>query len=67
MDLTFTPSPALDGKFKIVNTTVPIYHSKIGKFDLRTISAEDALRLVKSGSNYIKAINQTFKTKKAVK
>ncbi len=56
MKLSFIPSPAISGKFEIVNTIHPIYHSKIGKFDFRTITEEDAGELVKSGSDYIKAI-----------
>lgn len=56
MELNFTPSPAIAGKFEIVNTVHPIYHSKIGKFDFRTITEEQAEELIKSGSDYIKAI-----------
>ena len=52
--LTFTPSPAIEGKFEIVNTEFPIYHSKIGEIDFRTISIEQAEELVKTESRYIK-------------
>lgn len=57
MKTNFTPSPALDGKFKVVNTDLPILlNTKIGDIDLRTISLEDAERLYKLDSYYLQKL-----------
>lgn len=59
MKLQFTVSPAIAGKFRIVKTVQPIYHSKIGRFDFRTITEQDAQRLVDIKSIYIKKLKPT--------
>lgn len=44
------PSPAIEGKFKVVGV-VPgvIYSKKFGEVDLRNVSLEEAEKLVKGG------------------
>ncbi|WP_316780398.1 hypothetical protein [Pedobacter antarcticus] len=58
MKLNFDVSSAIAGKYEIVNTQHPIYYSKIGKFDFRTITEDEAKSLVESGSIYIKPIKK---------
>ena len=52
--LTFKPSAAIAGKYLIVNTCHPIYYSKLGTIDFRTITLVQAAALVEAGSLYIK-------------
>lgn len=54
--LTFTPSPAIFGKYEIVNTAFPVYNSKWGNFDFRDISEAEAAFLVEKGSIYIQPV-----------
>lgn len=51
--LSFEPSPAIEGRFRVVNTHLPILHSKIGKIDFRTITLEQAEALVSAGTSYL--------------
>lgn len=51
--LNFEPSPAIKGKYKIVNTSFPIYHSKIGKIDFREITLDQAKALEEMKDPYI--------------
>lgn len=54
--LSFTPSPAIEGKFRVVNTHMPMLHSRIGLIDFRIISEEQAQALVDYGCIYIEVI-----------
>lgn len=51
------PSPAIEGKFKVVGV-VPgvIYSKKFGNVDLRTVSLDQAETLVKAGFRYLEKI-----------
>lgn len=59
--LTFIPSPALEGKYKVINTAYPILHSRIGDLDLRIITLDQADQLIKAGTRYLKAIKRVPK------
>ncbi|MNK47619.1 hypothetical protein D3C87_664310 [compost metagenome] len=63
--LTFTPSEAIKGKFKVVNTIFPIFHSRIGQIDFRTITEEEAEKLVAAGTIYLERV-KTTKAKKTI-
>lgn len=56
MKLNFDLSPAIAGKYEVVNTSFPVYHHKLGQFDFRTITEEDAKLLAEAGSMYIRPI-----------
>lgn len=62
--LTFAPSPHIEGKFKVVKTTFPILHSKIGRLDFRDITLEQAEALVAAGTIYLVRVNPTVPRKK---
>lgn len=51
--LSFVPSAAIEGKFRVVNTHLPVLHSKIGKVDFRVITLEQAEQLVEAGTDYL--------------
>ena len=56
--LQFTPSPAIDGFYKVVNTIqAKIISTRIGDVDLSIISLEDADRLYAAGTDYLEKIN----------
>lgn len=54
--LEFELSPAIAGKFEVINTTSPILESRIGRVDFRTITLEKAEELVKAGTRCLKAV-----------
>ncbi len=54
--LSFIPSPAIEGKFRVINTHMPKLHSRIGEIDFRVITLEQAEKLVKAGTRYLEAI-----------
>lgn len=56
-------SPEISGHFKVVNTDLPILHSKIGDIDFRKITLDQAQRLFDSGSRYIEKINRSKQPK----
>ena len=62
--LSFTPSPLIEGKFRIVNTHMPVLHSKIGMVDFRTITEEQAEALVAYKCYYIERITEAKALKK---
>lgn len=51
--LTFKPSEAIKGKFKVVNTTTPLIHFGGSLVDLRTITLEEAEQHVTNGIGYL--------------
>jgi hypothetical protein len=65
MKLDFILSPDLQGKFEVVNTTLPALHSSIGYVDFRTMTLDEADRLVKAGTIFLKAVKKR-KIKSAV-
>ena len=56
MKLDFKLSPELEGKFEVVNTTLPALHSRIGFVDFRTMTLEQAEALEKAGTAYLKRV-----------
>lgn len=51
------PSPAIDGKFKVVGVEPGIIVTKkFGDVDLRTVSLEQADLLVKAGFRYLEKV-----------
>jgi hypothetical protein len=56
MKANFQLSPELVGKFKVVNTTLPALHSRIGYVDFRTMTLDQAEALVKAGTRYLRAV-----------
>ena len=54
-------NPALKGKYKVVNTDLPVLHSRIGKVDFRTITEEEAEQLIKAGTSYLEKVNRPAK------
>jgi len=56
MKKQFTLSPALEGKFEVINTTSPVLHSRIGDVDFRTMTVDQAEQLVKAGTDYLRAV-----------
>ena len=52
----FTLSPELEGKFEVINTTSPVLHSRIGDVDFRTMTVDQAEKLVKDGTRYLRAV-----------
>lgn len=59
--LSFIPSPAIEGKYRIVNTHMPILHSRIGLIDFRAITLEQAEKLVAAGTRYLELIPEKKK------
>lgn len=62
--LKFEVSKAIEGKYQVINTHLPKLESRIGLVDFRTISLDQAERLVKAGTRYLRKIE---KAKKIVK
>lgn len=56
--LPFVVSPAIAGKFEVINTESPLLYSRIGLVDFRNISLEKAVLLFESGSRYIKKVKK---------
>ncbi|MDX3913780.1 MAG: hypothetical protein QHC79_09590 [Pseudosphingobacterium sp.] len=60
--LSYTVSKAIEGKFEIINTHLPsIIHPKLGAIDFRTITEEQAQKLVDAGSMYIQKVEKAEK------
>jgi hypothetical protein len=51
-------NPELKGKYKVVNTDLPVLHSRIGKIDFRTITEEEAEQLIAAGTSYLIKLNK---------
>lgn len=49
-------SPAIVNHYRIINTDLPILHSRIGDMDFRKISLEQADKLYESGTRYLEKI-----------
>lgn len=65
--LQFTPSAAIDGFYKVVNTVqAKIISTRIGDVDLSTISLEDADKLFANGTDYLEQVKPKKATKKNV-
>jgi hypothetical protein len=64
MKLPFKLSQELEGKFKVVGTTLPILHSRIGEIDLRSATLDQAEALIKAGTDFL--IRVPVKKTKAV-
>jgi len=56
MKLDFELSPELVGKYEVINTTLPVLHSRIGEVDFRTMTVDQAEQLVKAGTDYLRAV-----------
>jgi hypothetical protein len=56
--LAFKLSPELEGKFQVINTTLPALHSRIGYVDFRTITLAEAEELVKAGTDYLRPVKK---------
>lgn len=54
--LTFTPSEAIKGKYKVVNTTTPLIQFGGSVVDLQTISLEEAEEYVSLGFGYLEKV-----------
>lgn len=54
--LTYKLSPEIEGKFEVVNTTLPAIHSRIGYVDFRTITLAQAEEMVKAGTDYLRPV-----------
>lgn len=60
--IEYTLSPAIEGKFEVVNTHLPIIiHPKLGSVDFRTITEEKADELVKVGTRYLVKVEKSLK------
>lgn len=59
MKSKWTPSPAIAGHYKVVNTNSPILHSKIGDVDFRKISLEKADELYATGTRYLEKVKKS--------
>jgi hypothetical protein len=66
MKLDFILSPELEGKFKVVGTTSPILHSRIGDVDFRIMTESQAEELIKAGTSYLQKIEPAGKKKNMV-
>ena len=55
-------SEALEGKYEVVNTDLPVLHSRIGEVDLRTMTEEQAEAILLKGSDFLKKIPAKKKT-----
>lgn len=56
-------SPAIAGHFTVINTNLPILHSKVGKVDFRTITLEKANEVYESGTIYLKKLTSPKNSK----
>jgi len=65
--LDWVVSPAIAGHYKVVNTTSPILHSKIGDVDLRKISLDQANEIYSKGTMYLEKVRlKRIKEKPAI-
>lgn len=64
--LRFEVSKAIEGKFEVVNTSLPCLESKIGLVDFRKITLNQAERLFAKGTRYLKKV-EAKPTEKATK
>jgi hypothetical protein len=62
--LPFKLSPAIEGKFTVVNTHLPTLHSRIGLIDFRTITLNQAEELEKLNCRYLKRVKPRRKREK---
>lgn len=51
----FEISPAIKGRFKVL-THLPLLHTSTGTFDFRSITIEEAEKLVEMAPEYIKKV-----------
>ncbi len=63
MKKPFELSPELVGKFEVINTTLPVLHSRIGHVDFRTMTFAQAEELVAAGTDYLKRVGSTEEQK----
>lgn len=54
--LKFEVSKAIEGKFEVVNTSLPCLESRIGLIDFRRITLDQAERLHTKGTRYLKKV-----------
>jgi len=52
----FKISKAIEGKYEVVNTSYPCLESRIGFIDFRYITLDQAERLMKAGTKYLKKV-----------
>jgi hypothetical protein len=56
--MEFKLSEALEGKYEVINTTLPTLHSRIGDVDFRTMSEAQAEELVTAGTDYLRKVKK---------
>lgn len=55
----FKLSEVLQGKYKVVNTHLPmLHHPKLGLVDFRSITVEQAEALIEAGTDYLVKIKK---------
>ncbi|MFD2163681.1 hypothetical protein ACFSJU_14825 [Paradesertivirga mongoliensis] len=59
--LNFEISALIKGKFEVINTHLPVLHSRIGMVDFRTMTEEQAERLVAAGTRYLRKVKKAGK------
>lgn len=52
----YTVSPQIEGKFRVIGTTLPTLHTRIGYVDFRTITIEQAEAMIEAGTEYLERI-----------
>lgn len=62
----FEVSKAIEGKFEVVNTSLPCLESRIGFIDFRYITLDQAEKLVQSGTRYLRRVQVKKKLKSGV-
>lgn len=58
-------SPEISGLYRIINTDLPILHSRIGDIDFRKITLEQAEKLIESGTRYLEKVKVKGSKKEA--
>lgn len=56
--LEFKLSDALEGKYEVINTTLPTLHSRIGDVDFRTMTEAKAEELINAGTDYLRKVKK---------